>query len=227
RIQWNDRHASDYTLNEVQTGDHVNFELREKNHIHVMQFGSHREPHIYIETPSALDLEARTSDGSLKVAGLRGEIQLHTSDGSVEVSDVSGSVRLQASDGSIHMHNLSGTLESRSSDGSVRIDGQFSGVQVHTSDGSLDLTLADGSKLSTASRVESSDGRVMIHVPHTLAADLDVHTSDGRIQCDLPVVMDGYTSKSDSGHSLRGRINGGGVPLAIHTSDGNVTIASL
>jgi hypothetical protein len=228
RIQWNDRHPSDYTLTEAQTGDHVNFELREKNHLHIVQFGNRHEPHVSIETPSTIDLEGRTSDGSLKVTGLQGEIQLHTSDGSVDVTDVSGAVRLQASDGSIQMHNVSGTLESRSSDGSVRIDGQFTGLQVHTSDGSLELTLAEGSKLATASRIESSDGRVVLHVPHTLAADLDIHTSDGHIQCDLPLVMDGYNSKSDSGgHNLRGRINGGGVPLAIHTSDGNVTIASL
>lgn len=227
RIQWNDRHESDFTINEFQTGDHVNFELHEKNRLHIVQIGMHHEPHVYIETPTAIDLEGRTSDGSLKVTGLQGGIQLHTSDGSVDVSDVSGAVRLTASDGSIRMHNVSGTLESRSSDGSVHIDGQFTGVQVHTSDGSLELTLAEGSKLATASRIESSDGKVMIHVPHTLAADLDIHTSDGHIQCDLPLVMDGYNSKADSGHNLRGRINGGGVPLAIHTSDGNVTIASL
>jgi putative adhesin len=226
RVQWNDRHPSDYLVNESQTGDHVSFELRNKVHIHVI-IGNRHEPHVVIETPSTIDLDARTSDGSLKVAGLQGELQLHTSDGSVEVSDVSGALRLTASDGSIHMHNITGTLESRSSDGSVRIDGQFTGLQVHTSDGGLDLTLAEGSKLTTASRVESSDGRVIVHVPRTLAADLEIHTSDGHIQCDLPLVMNGYDSKTDSGHNLRGRLNGGGVPLTIHTSDGNVTIAAL
>ncbi|HEY3706118.1 MAG TPA: DUF4097 family beta strand repeat-containing protein [Terracidiphilus sp.] len=226
RVQWNDRHIGEYTLNEAQTGDHVNFELREKTHMHMMM-GAHREPRVFVETPSTLDLDGRTSDGSLKVTGLNGGVQLRTSDGSVDLSDVAGAVRLTSSDGSIRLHNVSGTLESRSSDGSVHIDGQFTGLQVHTSDGSLELTMNEGTKLTTASRVESSDGRVQIHVPRSLAADLEVHTGDGRIQCDLPLVMDGYNSKGDSGHNLRGRINGGGVPLSIHTSDGNVTIASL
>ena len=226
RIQWNDRHPGDYTLNEAQTGDHVNFELREKAHMHIMM-GVHHEPRVFVESPSTIDIEGRTSDGSLKLTGLNGTMQLQTSDGSVDVSDVNGAVRLKASDGSIQLHNITGSLESRSSDGRVQIDGQFTGVQVHTSDGSLDLTLNEGTKLSTASRVESSDGRVMVRLPRSLPADLEVHTGDGRIQCDLPLVMDGYNSKSDSGHNLRGRINGGGVPLTIHTSDGNVTIASL
>jgi hypothetical protein len=226
RVQWNDRNPLDYTVNEAQTGDHVNFDLREKGHMHIVM-GVHREPRVFVETPASMDLEGRTSDGSLKVAGLNGSVQLQTSDGSVDLSDLSGAIHLKASDGSIRMHNISGTLESRSSDGAVRIDGQFTGVQVHTSDGSLELTMAEGTKLATASRIESSDGRVMIHVPRTLSADLEVHTGDGHIQCDLPLVMDGYDSKTNSGHNLRGRVNGGGVPLNIRTSDGSVTIASM
>ena len=223
RVQWNDRHADDYTITEFQSGDHVNFELKEKQHfgIHV----SHREPQVTVETPKELDLEARTSDGALKVYGVQGNIALHTSDGAVEVSDVSGAVRLVASDGSIHIHNVTGTLESKSSDGSVKIDGRFSGVQVHTSDGSLELTLAEGSQLTTSSRIEASDGSVKIRLPKTLAADLDIHTSDGHIDCQLPLTMQGYNS--GGGHNIRGKLNAGGTPLTIHTSDGNVTIAAL
>src|SRR6516225_2210407 len=92
RVQWNDRHPADYNLNEAQTGDHVNFDLREKSHMHIVM-GNRHEPRIYVETPASIDLEGRTSDGSLKVSGLNGEVHLQTSDGSVDVSDVSGAVR--------------------------------------------------------------------------------------------------------------------------------------
>jgi hypothetical protein len=226
RVQWNGRNPDDFPITEAQTGDHVSFELRERTRMHIM-IGVHHSPQVFIETPAAIDVEGRTADGSLHVSGVRGELQFHTGDGSVDIDDSGGAVRLVASDGSIRMHNLSGTLESRSSDGSVRIDGQFTGIQVHTSDGNLDLTLNEASHLSTASRIESSDGRVSLHLPRTLAADLEIHTSDGRVQCDLPLTMEGYNSKSDSGHSLRGHLNGGGVPLYIHTSDGNVTIDAM
>jgi hypothetical protein len=226
RVQWNGRNPADFPITEAQTGDHVTFELRERNRLHVMM-GVHHSPEVLIETPAGIDIEGRTADGSLRVSGVRGELQFHTGDGSVEIDDCGGAVRLVASDGSIRMHNLTGTLESRSSDGSVHIDGQFTGVQVHTSDGNLDLTLSEGSHLATASRIESSDGRVSVHLPRTLAADLEIHTSDGHVECDVPLTMEGYNSKSDSGHNLRGRLNGGGVPLSVHTSDGNVTIAAL
>ena len=180
-----------------------------------------------METPSTIDLEGRTADGGMKVYGLMGELRLRTSDGSMDVSDITGGLHLVSSDGSIRVHNVTGTLESRSSDGKVHIDGTFTGVDVHTSDGGLDLTLAEGSHLTSSSRVESSDGSVSVHLPKNLAADLEVRSRDGHIECKLPIVMDGYNSKSDSGHSIRGRLNGGGVPLAIHTSDGNAVIDSL
>src|SRR5215831_18607672 len=123
RVQWNDRRTEDYNVTESQSGDHVNFELKEKQRFHV-SIGNRHEPRVLVEAPKEMDLEAHTSDGGLKVYGIEGTVSLHTSDGGVEVADVSGAIRLVASDGSIRMHNLTGTLESRSSDGNVAIDGK-------------------------------------------------------------------------------------------------------
>jgi hypothetical protein len=228
RVEWRDRKPSEFTVKEFQSGDHVNFELKEKPHMGFhFNVGSRQEPRITVETPSALDLQAQASDGSLKVSGVQGNLELHTSDGAVDVEDVSGAVRLTASDGSIHIHNLTGMLESRSSDGRAVIDGKFTAVQAHSSDGSLELTLNEGTQLTTSSRIESSDGSVKLRLPRKLAADLDVHVSDGRINCALPLTMEGYKSSGDSNHNLRGHLNGGGVPLVIHTGDGNVSISEL
>ena len=225
RVEWNDRHPGDYNLNEFQSSDHVNFELKEKQHLGIHFGPGHREPHVFVDTPAEADLEARTSDGSLNVSGLNGNLDLHTGDGAVNVSDVSGAVRLVASDGSIRIHNVTGTLESKSSDGSVSIDGRLSGIQVRASDGRVDVTLADGSQLATSSRIEASDGHVTIRLPKTLSADLEIHTSDGKIDCQLPLTVSGYNS--GGGHNIRGKLNAGGTPLTVHTSDGNVTIAAL
>jgi hypothetical protein len=68
---------------------------------------------------------------------------------------------------------------------------------------------------------------VTIRVPQNFAADLNVHTSDGHVDCALPLTMDHYQSSGNQGHELRGKLNGGGTPLTIHTSDGNVKIEYL
>jgi DUF4097 and DUF4098 domain-containing protein YvlB len=225
RVDWRGRKPGDFQINEFQGGDHVNFQMKEKPHMNFgIQMGSFHSPQVTVETPAELDLEARTADGALKVSGVQGTLELHTSDGAVDVGDVGGAVRLTASDGTIRMHNVTGTLESRSSDGHTTIDGKFTSLTVHTSDGNLDLTVGEGSQLTTASSIESSDGKVLLRLPRAMAVDLDVRTSDGQIDCKLPLTMEGYNTAHSSGHNLRGHLNGGGVPLNIHTSDGNVTI---
>lgn len=227
-LQLNNRKLSDYSLEESQSGNTVAFKLKEKVHvgIHVVFHMAH-EPHLIIKTPSRLHLDAHTGDGSITASGLQGDLTLHTSDGSIDIYDVAGTLRLNSSDGNIRIHNANGVLEARTSDGHLNVDGRFSSLQVHTSDGNLDLTLSEGSQLTAASRVESSDGRVTVHLPHSLSADLDIHTSDGKIDCSLPLTMEGYHSHGSSQHDIRGKLNAGGPLLVIHTSDGNVTVASL
>ncbi len=223
-----DRKLSDYRLEESQSGDHISFLFKEKPHIgfHV-DWHNRGETYVEVETPGALDLDAQTSDGNLSARDLEGDLQIHTGDGSAELDNLRGTIRLKSSDGNMTLQNASGTLEARSSDGHMKVNGNFSTVQLHSSDGGLDFTLADGSKLTAASRIESSDGTVTIRVPHDFAADLDISTSDGHIDCSLPLTLEHYDSRESSGHRMHGKVNAGDVPLTIHTSDGNVTISTL
>jgi hypothetical protein len=217
------RGLNEYRLEEHQDGDHVFFSFKEKPHIGMFNWRNESGTKVTVETPAHLDLDAKTADGNLTARGITGTLQVHSGDGSVMLEDVHGDLRLGASDGNVTIRRATGTLDARGSDGHMTVDGEFTAVQMHTSDGNLDLTLAPGSKLTAASSVVSSDGHVNINLPSTLAADLDISTSDGRIDCNLPLTMDHY----DSSHSIRGRLNGGGMPLSIHTSDGNVRIAVL
>ena len=223
-----ERELSQYRLEESQSGDHVSFLFKEKPHVgfHV-NWTNHGQTYVEVETPGTLDLDAKTSDGNLSASNLQGDLQLHTGDGNADLDNLRGTIRLRSSDGNLTLQNSSGTIEARSSDGHMKVDGNFSAVQLHSSDGGLDFVLANGAKLTAASRIESSDGTVTIRVPHDFAADLDISTSDGHIDCALPLTMDHYDSREGSGHHMRGQVNSGGVPLAIHTSDGNVTISQL
>jgi hypothetical protein len=217
---------SRYTLEESQSGNTVHFSLKEKPHtgIHV---NWHSSEHVDVETPANVTLDARSADGNLTASDLHGDLTIHTSDGNQELTGVSGNLKLHSSDGRLHVRNASGTLEARSSDGGQDIAGSFTSLQLHSSDGSIVLELAEGSRLSADSRIESSDGSVTLRVPKSFPADLEVSSSDGSIQSTLPLVVEGYNSKGNSGHSIHGKFNGGGSLLSIHTSDGSVHLATL
>jgi DUF4097 and DUF4098 domain-containing protein YvlB len=158
---------------------------------------------------------------------LQGDLSLTTGDGNVGVDHVSGNVRIRSGDGRVKVTDADGSIDAHTSDGSLSVDGIFHAVALHTSDGTLDLNLREGTKLAGASTIQSSDGSVTIRVPPSFAADLSVHTSDGHVDCALPLAMDNYQSGGRHGNELHGKLNGGGTPLTINTSDGNVKIEQL
>jgi DUF4097 and DUF4098 domain-containing protein YvlB len=147
---------------------------------------------------------------------------IHTGDGSIKLLDLHGSLRADTGDGSIHGQNLDGSLEARSGDGSVHVTGRFDRLQLHTQDGSVELNVQSGSRIQTGWRVETGDGSVRINLPRDLATDLELRTGDGHLSVNLPVSVEGV--KSD--HELRGKLNGGGPPLVVHTGDGSISIGA-
>jgi len=218
---------SDYRLEESQTGDQVHFLFKEKMHVGVHVTWHRTQTKITVETPAELTLEARSGDGSVSVSGLSGDLGLTTSDGSVTADHLAGKLRVKSSDGHVAITNSTGALEARTSDGNLTVDGAFNAVALHTSDGKLEVSLREGTKLSEPSSIQASDGSVTVRLAQGFAADLDVHTSDGHLDCALPLTMDHYDSKDGGGHNLHGKLNGGGIPLTIHTSDGSVKIEQL
>jgi len=221
------RKLSDYRLEEGQSGNEVHFLFKELPHMGV-HFGWHEEQtRVTVETPAQLTLQAKTSDGNVTLTGLQGELGLTAGDGDLTLGHVAGDLHIHAGDGHVKITDAQGALEARISDGSLTVDGLFHVLALHTSDGTLDVNLRDGTKLTEPSTIQSSDGSVTLHVPRTFAADLYVHTSDGHVECALPLTIDHYQSSGGDGHGLHGQLNGGGPSLTIHTSDGNVRIEQL
>jgi len=217
----------DYRLEESQTGDLIHFEFWPREHRGFYIAPRRSSTHISVETPASLNLQAKTSDGSVTVTGLDGELGLTSGDGDVALDHVSGNLRLKSGDGHVTITGATGALDARTSDASLSIDGVFHALTLHTSDGTIDLNLRQGTKLTEASSIQSSDGSVTVRVPEGFAADLNVHTSDGHVDCTLPLTMDHFNSRGEGKHEIHGRLNGGGTPLTIHTSDGNVKIERI
>ena len=221
------RKMSDYRLEEGQSGDQVHFLFKERP-----QLGPHMGWHnvhtqVTIESPAQITLEAKTSDGGVTLSGLHGDLSLTTRDGGIALDHVSGNLRIRASDGHVKVTDAEGAIDAHTNDGNLTVDGLFHAIALHTGDGTLEVNLREGTRLGGPSTIQTSDGSVTVRVPRSFAADLDVHTSDGHLDCSLPLTMDHYQSGEEGGHKLRGKLNGGGTPLTIHTSDGNVKIEYL
>ncbi len=205
-----------------QTGDKVEAEARYPKNTGFFDHGPLVLVHFEITAPSASDVEAHNSDGALTVEGFDGRLDLSTSDGSLTATRCSGQINAHVSDGEMRFEALQGYLQARSSDGKVTADGTFKGLEVKSSDGDVDITVRPGSTMDRQWSIGSSDGSVRLRLPDGFDADLDASTSDGSINVDQPVTMNGQKL---SEHHLAGKLNRGGQILRVHTSDGNITIS--
>ena len=186
---------------EHQQGNAVDIELRQP-HTHFSIGIDNRRIELAIRMPRNAKVNVHTGDGNVSAKGLKGELNFTTGDGRLELLDVDGSLR------------------AHTSDGSVRVSGRFDVLELRTSDGRVEVEARPGSQLREPWDVRSSDGSVSLRIPGDLAADIELHTSDGSITTNIPITVEGNFSH----HDVRGKINGGGNRLTVHTRDGSVTL---
>lgn len=189
-------------IEEHQSGDTVEIEVRYPHpHGLTIDWGQHRvEVDIHMPREGRMDLH--TGDGKIEIGNFKGEMQLRSGDGSQEIDSVDGKLHATTGDGHIHAN------------------GRFDELELKTGDGRVDARAASGSALATGWRLESGDGTVTLEVPENLAADVDLHTGDGHIDLDMPVTTAGKIRENE----VRGKLNGGGNLLVIHTGDGSIRL---
>jgi DUF4097 and DUF4098 domain-containing protein YvlB len=187
---------------EHQQGNTVEIEVRQPHKVHfVAGVDSHRTG-LEIHMPRSAKISVQSSDGAVSARNLEGEMDFTSGDGRLDLEDVDGSLRLHTSDGE------------------ARVTGRFDLLNARTSDGRLEVEARQGSQLREAWEIRSSDGSVNLKVPGDLAADVELHTSDGSITTNIPIVVEGSFRSND----VRGKMNGGGNRLSVRTSDGSVTL---
>jgi DUF4097 and DUF4098 domain-containing protein YvlB len=186
---------------ERQTGNIVEIEVRYPHHD--INFGwNHHRVEIDVQVPREVILGLRTGDGKIRVSGVKGEIDSWSGDGAQEIDSVDGSLR------------------ARTGDGRITVSGRFDALDLNTGDGRIEVTALANSSLAKEWSLHTGDGSVTLRVPQTLAADVELHTNDGHISLDLPVEVNGRLG----GNNIRGKINGGGRLLSVHTGDGSITL---
>ncbi len=187
-------------VEEHQSGDQVEIEVRYPHHGISVEWGQHRVD-IIIQMPREGNVNFRTGDGRIEIDGLKGELDLHSDDGSERLDNIDG--KLRASTG----------------DGHIRASGRFDELDLKSGDGHLDVQVNPGSTMASAWRLETGDGNVSLAIPGDLSADIDLHSGDGHIDLENISITTGEAIRENS---LHGKLNGGGSLLTVHTGDGSI-----
>ena len=128
------------------------------------------------------------------------------------------SLDVDTTNGAIEVNGVSGMLKVETTNGHIRLDRCAGNVDASTTNGRITAELLSVDRART-NRLETTNGKIVLTVPSSLAAEIDAGTTNGSIDSELAV-----TTHSIGRHSLRGTINGGGAPLRLRTTNGSIEI---
>jgi len=130
-----------------------------------------------------------------------GQLTLNTNNGGISVRDLRGTVRFRARNGGINLENVAGDFKGETSNGGISVD--------------LSGNRWDGEGLD----VETNNGGVKIDMPEQYSAELEAGTTNGRLNIDFPVTVQGSLGKH-----INTTIGGGGAKIRAITTNGGVSI---
>ncbi len=211
-----------------QDGDRISVEVKQPRSETFSSIGFHQSSSakLIVSVPRRVNIVARTGDGSIRLEGLSGKLELRTGDGSIRASNVSGDLRLHTGDGSVNVERAEGTLDLDTGDGGVDVAGKLTAVKMHTGDGSIVYRAEPGTVMSDGWGISTGDGGISLYLPGDFNADLDARTGDGSIQNDLKVVTTD-TGSRENRRVVRGRLGDGGKTLRVRTGDGTIRLRSF
>ncbi len=164
----------------------------------------------------------KTSNGSIRANGLKGDVEAHTSNGAVELQDFRGSAVVQTSNGSVKADGLRGRVSASTSNGTIDVTvadpepGQS--IKLNTSNGRVNLAMAAWKNNDII--VSTNNSSITVRLPDKPNARVKASTSNGSIQSDFDVSIQGAMNK----HHLDGVMGSGGALLDLTSSNGAIRI---
>lgn len=182
--------------------------------------------------------DLQTEGGNIAVGQANGLVSVRTGGGQIDFGEVRGSVRAQTGGGGIRIMYVSGPMEVESSAGSICLTRVAGTVRAATAGGTIrawinpDAPSSGGTvHLAGASQLTSGNGDIIVFLPRNLAADIDALVESGsgqHIQADPGLSLNIESPSGGNGPvHASAMLNGGGAPLKLRTTAGNIRLEFL
>jgi DUF4097 and DUF4098 domain-containing protein YvlB len=182
--------------------------------------------------PMGVATDLKTSGGNVSMENLNGQQTAATSGGNIEVKNVKGNATVRTSGGNIEVDGFNGTLDAITSGGNIEAEDAKGGLKLRTSGGNLELSSVSGNleaqtsggniearitELGERISLTTSSGDVDVKMPLDQGMDLDLKGNEVKIN------MKNFKGVVEDDR-VQGKLNGGGIPVTISTSSGNVDV---
>jgi hypothetical protein len=173
-----------------------------------------------ITVPRQADLQLYTSNGSLDIADITGQIKGKTNNGSISTVETAGETRLHTNNGKIEVSKADlkpGAIGVNN--GEITCKHITGDIDVEANNGKVAVSYAKtASKMCNVS-ITTDNGAIDFTGPVNFSAEVKAETQIGSITTDLPLSVNGWMGKSVSG-----KLGTGEGKLRLKTSIGSIRI---
>jgi len=171
-------------------------------------------PHITIREdikPDRISIETERMAGFM--IGASFEVRYHVR------APASAIINVANTNGQVALTGLSGKVVARTTNGAVTGKGLSGGVDARSTNGVVNIDFASVGREPISAR--TTNGAVIISLPDNAKADFSASWTNGGVNVspDLKVEV---TDKSR--RRFEGRMNGGGTPIELHTTNGGIRL---
>jgi hypothetical protein len=165
-------------------------------------------------------LRAETVSGSIQAANVYDALAVNSVDGDVQIDGVRGACTVTAVSGDIQARGIVGELQATANDGDVTVTGcHLAGCAVSSTSGDvrIETALTAGGHYT----ISTNDGDASLVIPPDAGATMQLTTVGG----DLDIRCGGLAEMiSQDKHTWRARIGDGSATVAMHSTNGDLSI---
>lgn len=163
------------------------------------------------------DAEVSAGSGSIHLGRVQGQVRFSVGSGSVLLEDVRGEIRGSTGSGKIALEQPGGRVTVSTGSGDVSVTGAASDVRITTGSGMISV---EGNPVKASFwELTARSGRIELRVSSTASFRLYAHSSSGRIETDLPLLVEEQARRT-----LRARMGAGDARVEVQTSSGSIHI---
>jgi DUF4097 and DUF4098 domain-containing protein YvlB len=169
-----------------------------------------------IQASDVASARFRTVSGDVRLNQAKGPLSVHTTSGEIDVSGGTDSLSLASVSGGIRVDGAPRGVVAQSTSGDVTIGPAAGVVRTETSSGDVRVELR--SPLGRA-EISTASGDIEVDLGGTLGCSLDMRTSNGTLDTDVPLEV-----QTVSRRMVTGIVRRGTAPVHLRSSSGDITV---
>jgi hypothetical protein len=155
------------------------------------------------------DIFAKTTNGKILVDNIQGDVDLDTTNGSITTNVVDGDVKAATTNGKISGDTLTGSVDIETTNGSITLTDVLHDVEADTTNGSITIHT---NSLGGDWELDTTHGKIDIYVPEHSNFDVEGSGGNKQIHSDFPLKI--------TGRDVSGIVGNGQHKIKLDTNSG-------